>query len=337
MKICVFGAGAIGGYIGCSLNKAGADVSLIARGPHREAIEKNGLTLITGNNSETFNLKVTENPKELETQDYVILGVKAHAISSIVEDLKPLLNKNTSILSAVNGIPWWYFYKANSNTILENTHIDSVDPGGIIWKNLNPERALGCVVYPACEIVRPGVIKHIEGNRFSLGEPSGVNTDRLKILSDLFIRGGLKAPQKKNLRDEIWIKLWGNCSFNPLSAITGASLDIIGNNPSSRVLIRQMMEECQKVGEAVGVNFGVSIEKRINGASSIIGHKPSTRQDIEMKRPLEIDPIMSAIIEIGNKLKIPTPMLKHINSILKLKADYLGLYKRNDLIEKLTI
>ena len=162
-------------------------------------------------------------------------------------------------------------------------------------------------------------------------------TNRLKTLSDLFIKGGLKAPQKKNLRDEIWIKLWGNCSFNPISAITGASLDIIGNDQSSRVLIKQMMEECQKVGEAVGVHFGISIEKRIDGASSIIGHKPSTRQDIEMKRPLEIDPIMSAIIEIGNKLNIATPMLKHINSILKLKANYLGLYKRNDLIEKLTI
>ena len=337
MNICVFGAGAIGGYIGCCLSKAGANVSLIARGPHKEAIEKNGLTLITGNSSDTFNLKVTENPKELETQDYIIIGVKAHAIAGIVENLKPLLNKNTSILSAVNGIPWWYFYKANSNTTLENTHINSVDPDGIIWKNLNPERALGCVVYPACEIEKPGVIKHIEGNRFSLGEPSGINTDRLKILSDLFIKGGLKAPQKKNLRDEIWIKLWGNCSFNPISAITGASLDIIGNDLSSRNLIKQMMLECQKVGEAVGVNFGVSIEKRIDGASSIIGHKPSTRQDIEMKRPLEIDPIMSAIIEIGNKLNIATPMLKHINSILKLKANYLGLYKRNDLIEKLTI
>ena len=337
MNICVFGAGAIGGYIGCCLSKAGANVSLIARGPHKEAIEKNGLTLITGNSSDNFNLKVTENPKELETQDYIIIGVKAHAIAGIVENLKPLLNKNTSILSAVNGIPWWYFYKANSNTILENTHVDSVDPDGIIWKNINPERALGCVVYPACEIEKPGVIKHIEGNRFSLGEPSGINTDRLKILSDLFIKGGLKAPQKKNLRDEIWIKLWGNCSFNPISAITGASLDVIGNDPSSRLLIKEMMEECQRVGKAIGVNFSVTIEKRIDGASSIIGHKPSTRQDIEMKRPLEIDPIMSAIIEIGTKLNIPTPMLKHMNGILKLKADYLGLYKRSQLIENLTI
>ena len=235
------------------------------------------------------------------------------------------------------GLPWWYFYKSNTGTKLENTHIDSVDPHGIIWKTLNPKRALGCVVYPACEIEKPGTIKHIEGNRFSLGEPNGINSERLKILSDLFIKGGLKAPQKKNLRDEIWIKLWGNCSFNPISAITGASLDVIGNDPSSRLLIKEMMEECQRVGKAIGVNFSVTIEKRIDGASSIIGHKPSTRQDIEMKRPLEIDPIMSAIIEIGTKLNIPTPMLKHMNGILKLKADYLGLYKRSQLIENLTI
>ena len=237
------------------------------------------------------------------------------------------------VISAVNGIPWWYFYKANSGTNLENTHIDSVDPNGLIWDTINPKRAIGCVVYPACEIEKPGVIKHIEGNRFSLGEPNEVNSERLKTLSGLLISGGLKAPQKKQLRDEIWIKLWGNCSFNPLSAITGASLDILGTDPSSRLLIQNLMEECQKVGEAVGAKFNISIENRINGAASIIGHKPSTRQDIELKRPLEIDPIMSAIIEIGTKLDIPTPMLKHVNGILKLKANYLGLYNRNELID----
>ena len=337
INVCIFGAGAIGGYIGCSLSKAGANVSLIARGPHKEAIKKNGLTLISEEKSEIFNLKVTEHPSELETQDYIIIAVKAHAIAGIVDNLKPLLNDNTTILSAVNGLPWWYFYKSNSGTKLENSHIDSVDPHGIIWKTLNPKRALGCVVYPACEIQKPGVIKHIEGNRFSLGEPNGVNSERLKTLSDLFIKGGLKAPQKKNLRDEIWIKLWGNCSFNPISAITGASLDVIGNDPSARLLIKEMMMECQRVGEAIGVNFSVTIEKRIDGASSIIGHKPSTRQDIEMKRPLEIDPIMSAIIEIGTKTNVATPMLKHINGILKLKANYLGLYNRSQLIEDLTI
>ena len=337
INVCIFGAGAIGGYIGCSLSKAGANVSLIARGPHKEAIKKNGLTLISEEKTEIFNLKVTEHPSELGIQDYIIIAVKAHAIAGIVDNLKPLLNNNTTILSAVNGLPWWYFYKSNSGTKLENTHIDSVDPHGIIWKTLNPKRALGCVVYPACEIEKPGVIKHIEGNRFSLGEPNGVNSERLKILSDLFIKGGLKAPQKKNLRDEIWIKLWGNCSFNPISAITGASLDVIGNDPSTRLLIKEMMMECQRVGEAIGVNFNITIEKRIDGASSIIGHKPSTRQDIEMKRPLEIDPIMSAIIEIGTKTNVATPMLKHINGILKLKADCLGLYKRRQLIEDLTI
>tara|TARA_B110000046_G_scaffold73223_1_gene81051 strand:- start:91 stop:1107 length:1017 start_codon:yes stop_codon:yes gene_type:complete len=337
INICIFGAGAIGGYLGCCLSKAGANVSLIARGAHKEAIEKNGLRLISNENSENFNLKVTDNPKELNTQDYVILAVKAHAITNIVTSLQPLLNNETTVLSAVNGLPWWYFYKANSQTKLENSHIESVDPNGLIWNTIDPKRALGCVVYPACEIEKPGVIRHIKGNRFSLGEPDGINSERLKILSNLLIAGGLKAPQKKRIRDEIWIKLWGNCSFNPLSAITGASLDVIGNDLGSRLLITQLMEECQNVGQALGIKFNVSIEDRINGATSIIGHKPSTRQDIEMKRPLEIDPIMSAIIEIGQKLNIPTPMLKNINAILKLKADYLGLYQRNKTIELLTV
>ncbi|MDC1260876.1 2-dehydropantoate 2-reductase [Pseudomonadota bacterium] len=337
MNICIFGAGAIGGYLGCCLSKAGANVSLIARGAHKEAIEKDGLTLISNESSENFNLKVTDNPNDLNTQDYIILAVKAHAISNIVTSLQPLLNNKTTVLSAVNGLPWWYFYKANSQTKLENSYIESVDPNGLIWDTIDPKRALGCVVYPACEIEKPGVIRHIKGNRFSLGEPDGVNSERLKILSNLLIAGGLKAPQKKRIRDEIWIKLWGNCSFNPLSAITGASLDVIGNDSGSRMLITQLMEECQNVGQALGIKFNVSIEDRINGATSIIGHKPSTRQDIEMKRPLEIDPIMSAIIEIGQKLNIPTPMLKNINAILKLKADYLGLYQRSKVIESLTV
>ena len=337
VNVCVYGAGAIGGYIGCCLSNAGANVSLIARGPHKEAINKNGVTLISNGKSENFNLKVTENPKDLDTQDYIILGVKAHAIQNIATSLKPLMNDKTVVLSAVNGLPWWYFYKANSGTNLDNNHIETVDPKGLIWDTIDPKRALGCVVYPACEIASPGVIRHIEGNRISLGEPDGINSERLKILSSLMIAGGLKAPQKKHIRDEIWIKLWGNCSFNPISAITGASLDLIGNDPGSRRLVRELMQECQNVGEALGIKFRVSIEDRINGAASIVGHKPSTRQDIEMKRPLEIDPIMSAIIEIGVKLNIPTPMLKNINSILKLKAEYLNLYTRDEAIEVLTV
>ena len=337
VNICVYGAGAIGGYIGCCLSNAGANVSLIARGPHKEAINKNGITLISNGKSENFNLKVTENSKDLDTQDYIILGVKAHAIQNIATSLKPLMNDKTVVLSAVNGLPWWYFYKANSGTNLDNNHIETVDPKGLIWNTIDPKRALGCVVYPACEIASPGVIRHIEGNRISLGEPDGINSERLKILSNLMIAGGLKAPQKKHIRDEIWIKLWGNCSFNPISAITGASLDLIGNDPGSRRLVRELMQECQNVGEALGIKFRVSIEDRINGAASIVGHKPSTRQDIEMKRPLEIDPIMSAIIEIGIKLNIPTPMLKNINSILKLKAEYLNLYTRDESIEVLTV
>jgi 2-dehydropantoate 2-reductase len=226
----------------------------------------------------------------------------------------------------VNGLPWWYFHKANTNTELDDKPLISVDPEASIWTKIGPERAIGCVVYPACEISRPGIITHIEGNRISLGEPSGESTQRIKTLSDLMIKGGLKAPQKKRIRDEIWIKLWGNCSFNPVSALTGASLDKIAEDPDVRKLVAEIMNECKQVGEALSIRFAVSIEDRINGAGKIIGHKPSTRQDIEMGRPLEIDPLVTALIEIANQLQIDTPRLVGVTALLKLQARTLGLY-----------
>ncbi|MDA9672570.1 2-dehydropantoate 2-reductase, partial [Alphaproteobacteria bacterium] len=201
------------------------------------------------------------------------------------------------------------------------------------WKKIGPERALGCVVYPACEIAEPGVIQHNEGERFSLGEPSGEMTDRLKTLSSLLISGGLKAPQKRRIRDEIWIKLWGNCSFNPVSALTGASLDKIGEDASSRALVAAIMAEVQQVGEALGIRFNVSIDDRIKGAASIIGHKPSTRQDIELGRPLEIDPLVSAVLELSVGLGIETPSLRHVTALLMLQAEILGLYDRSEALE----
>ena len=247
-----------------------------------------------------------------------------------------MINEQTSIISAVNGLPWWYFYKANTGTDLDDKYIESVDPNGKIWNTFKPERAIGCVVYPACEITEPGVIKHNEGERFSLGEPDGTKSERLKKIANLLIAGGLKVPQKKNLRDEIWIKLWGNCSFNPVSALTNTTLDQIGNDKELIKLVRKLMEECQLVGEKIGVKFNVSIDDRIKGATSVIGHKPSTTQDLNAGKPLEIDPIIGSIIEIGNKLKIEMPNLKKINSRLKLKAENMGLYQRSKLIDEIT-
>ena len=327
-KICIFGAGAIGGYLAACLHDAGADVSLIARGPHLNAIKENGLKLEINGEMRSFNLNASDDPADFGQQDYVIIALKAHGIIHITESIQPLLGPETAVVSAVNGLPWWYFHKANTNTVLDDKPLISVDPEASIWTKIGPKRAIGCVVYPACEISKPGIITHIEGNRISLGEPSGESTKRIKTLSDLMIRGGLKAPQKKRIRDEIWIKLWGNCSFNPVSALTGASLDKIAEDLETRKLVAEIMSECKQVGEALSIRFAVSIEDRINGAGRIIGHKPSTRQDIEMGRPLEIDPLVTALIEIAKQLQIDTPRLVSISALLKLQARTLGLYQQ---------
>ena len=327
-KICIFGAGAIGGYLAACLHDAGTDVSLIARGPHLKAIKENGLKLEINGKIRSFQLNASDNPADFGQQDYVIIALKAHGITHITESIQPLLGPDTAVVSAVNGLPWWYFYKADTDTELDDKPLISVDPEASIWTKIGPERAIGCVVYPACEISKPGIITHIEGNRISLGEPSGESTKRIKTLSDLMIRGGLKAPQKKRIRDEIWIKLWGNCSFNPVSALTGAPLDKIAEDLETRKLVAEIMSECKQVGEALSIRFAVSIEDRINGAGRIIGHKPSTRQDIEMGRPLEIDPLVTALIEIAKQLQIDTPTLVSTSALLKLQARTLGLYQQ---------
>ncbi len=332
-KICIYGAGAIGGYMAAALAEAGADVSLIARGPHLAAIQQKGLRLQKNGEAKIYQLTASDNPADLGPQDYVIIALKANAISKIIDAMHPLLGPETAVVSAVNGLPWWYFHQADTGTDLDNKPLESVDPGGDIWKKIGPERAIGCVVYPACKITEPGVIQHNEGERFSLGEPSGEMTDRLKTLSSLLISGGLKAPQKRRIRDEIWIKLWGNCSFNPVSALTGASLDKIGEDASSRALVASIMAEVQEVGEALGIRFNVSIDDRIKGAASIIGHKPSTRQDIELGRPLEIDPLVSAVLELAVGLGIETPSLRHVTALLMLQAETLGLYDRSEALE----
>ena len=326
-KICIYGAGAIGGYLASALDQAGAEVSLVARGPHLRAIQEKGLRFQKNGQVYTHNLPASEKPIEFGPQDFVIITTKAHGIPKIAQNIIPLLGPTTAVVSAVNGLPWWYFYKAASGTSLDDKPLQSVDPRGVIWETIRPDRAIGCVVYPACEIVEPGLIHHLDGDRFTLGEPSSEPSERVKILSSLMIAGGLKAPQKKRIRDEIWIKLWGNCAFNPVSALTGATLDQIGQDPGSAVLVREIMTEVQRIGTAVGARFNISIDKRINGSTSIIGHKPSTRQDIEAGRPLEIDPLVTVILELADHLDIQAPTLQHISALLKLQAITLGLYE----------
>ena len=325
-RICIFGAGAIGGYLAATLDNAGAAVSLVARGPHLEAILKNGLTFEKDGVTSTHHLPASSDPADLGPQDVVFLAVKAHGIPAIIDGLKPLLHDDTIIVPAVNGLPWWYFHGAGTGTALDEQPLLAVDPDRRIWDEIGPQRAIGCVVYPACEIAAPGHVRHLDGDRFSLGEPSGERTDRIRDLSALMIAGGLKAPVRPRIRDEIWIKLWGNCSFNPVSALTGATLDEIGNDPGSRQLVTDIMTEVQAIGEAAGARFGVSIDKRIAGATAIVGHKPSTRQDIEAGRPLEIDPILTAVIELADRLEIEAPALSRVTALLKLQAATLGLY-----------
>ena len=332
-KICIFGAGAIGGYMAHALIKAGADVSLIARGPHLEGLRDNGLTLIKEGVAETLPVRATDTPEELGRQDYVISALKAHSVAPVIDRFKPLLANHTALVPAVNGIPWWYFYKAGSDSAMENRWLETSDPGGVQWAAFGPERAIGCVVYPACEISAPGQITLKSGDRFTLGEPDGQRSERVMKLSELLRSGGLRAPVKPRLRDEIWIKLWGNCSFNPVSALTGASLDLIGNDPASRAVIRDAMIECRKVGLAVGARFNVDIERRIQGGADIIGHKPSTRHDVELGRPMELDALTSTVLELARRLEIETPTLNAISALVRLQGSVLGLYDKQDSIE----
>ncbi|WP_051355519.1 2-dehydropantoate 2-reductase [Mesorhizobium erdmanii] len=336
-RICVFGAGAIGGYLAAALLVAGADVSIVARGRHLAAIRSSGLKLRQQKSERTFRVRATDDPRELGEQDYVIVGLKAHAVAPVIDLFKPLLGPATAVVPAVNGVPWWYFHHANSGTSLDETWLESVDPGGVQWQFFGPDRAIGCVVYPACDIPEPGVVRHLSGNRFTIGEPDGSQSERVRLLSELMITGGLKAPRKRGLRDEIWIKLWGNCSFNPVSALTGASLDIIGANGGCRQLVQDIMGECRAVGEAIGARFAIGIEQRIRGGAEIVGHKPSTTHDIELGRPLEIDPIVSSVIEIARRLNIATPHLDSIAALLRLKGQILGLYERKPSLEALIL
>lgn len=336
-RVCVFGAGAIGGYLAASLAAAGAEISLVARGPHLAAIQASGLKLRKGGEEKTYRIRATDDPRELGEQDYVIIGLKAHAVPPLVEQFAPLIGARTAIVPAVNGVPWWYFHGARTGTSLDGTWLESVDPGGAQWKVFGPERAIGCVVYPACDVPEPGVIHHSSGDRFTLGEPDGSSSARLRILSEMMIAGGLKAPRKSRLRDEIWIKLWGNSSFNPVSALTGASLDIIGADAACRQLIHDMMVECKAVGEAVGARFAVGIDQRIKGGTDIVGHKPSTRHDVELRRPMEIDPPVSSILEIARRLRIDTPILDAVAALVRMQGQVLGLYERRREIESLIL
>ena len=324
MKICIFGAGAIGGYMGAKLAQAGAEVSLVARGPHLAAMQARGLTLIEDGQSHTLPVRATANAAELGPQDYVILTLKAHSVPPVVGHILPLLGPDSTLVSGVNGIPWWYFHKIGGD--LEGRRLASVDPGDLQWDGFGPDRVLGCVVYPAAEVVEPGAIRHIEGNRFSLGEPSGEKTTRATRLSEALTAAGLKAPVRPRLRDEIWVKLWGNLSFNPISALTHATLDILCTDPGTRSVARAMMLEAQQIAERLGVKFPIDVDRRIDGGAAVGAHRTSMLQDLDAGRPMEIDALVASVAELGVLTGVATPTIDTVLALIRLRARMAGVY-----------
>jgi 2-dehydropantoate 2-reductase len=319
MKICIFGAGAIGGLIAAKLAAKGeTEISLVARGPHLAAMRERGLTLRCEDGESTIPVRATDRAGELGIQDFVVLALKAHAIPAILDDIRALLGPDTAVVTAQNGVPWWYFYKHGGPH--EGRRVEAVDPGGRIWAAIGPERAIGCVAHPAAEIDAPGVIRHIEGDRFPLGEPSGEKSERVLALSRVFVAAGLRAPVRPQIRNEIWVKLWGNLSFNPISALTGATLDRICADQGTRAVARAMMLEAQAIGEALGVSFPVDVDRRIEGAAAVGAHKTSMLQDLELGRPLEIDALVAAVQELGRVTGISTPSIDLVLALVRART-----------------
>ena len=310
MKICIVGAGATGGYLGVKLINAGFDVSLVARGAHLTAMKKKGLTLIENDKEITCSPKCSDSMKELGKMDFIFITLKAYSINGLVKEISTMFDENTSVISAYNGIPWWYFFGAEGQ--FKNYRIKCIDPKNIQWNVITPERIIGCVVYPATEIIEPGVIKHIEGNRFSLGEPNGAQTERISRISKAMARADLKAPVRKNIRQEIWMKLIGNLAFNPLSVITEETLDVLLLNEENKKTAYEAMKEASSIMDKLNVPMSISIDQRIEGAAKVGSHKTSMLQDYERGKELELDALVVAVKEIADLLGIKTPTIDRI-------------------------
>lgn len=324
MKICIYGAGAIGGYLGFKLAARGdADVSFIARGRNLEVLRDAGLTLREDGRAHTVPVTATDCPADLGPQDYVIVAVKAPAAPGIVDAMQPLLGRHTAVVTAMNGVPWWYFYELEGPW--KNRILYSVDPDGRQWHGIGPERAIGCVVYPAAEVVEPGLVAHHYGDRFIVGEPDGSRSERVRALSTALTDAGLRAPVR-GIRDEIWVKLWGNLCFNPISALTTGTLEEIATDPGTRAVARAMMIEARAIGEALGVKFKLDIETRIDGARDVGAHKTSMLQDLERGRRMEIDALLTVVQEMGELVSVSTPTIDAVLALVQQRARKAGCY-----------
>ena len=320
MKVAVVGAGAIGGFLGARLSLAGHDVTFIARNNNLAAISRNGFRLIEadGREQHAARARAVADGAEAGAQDFVLLTVKAHQVRDILSSMQGLLGPRTAVVTMINGVPWWYFQRLPGP--YENRTLESVDPGGTVAAAIGAERVIGSVVYPATELVEPGLVRVIEGNRFTLGEPDGSRSPRIEALSQAMMGAGFKAPVTKDIRAEIWLKLWGNASFNPVSALTHATLEGICRDPGGRAAVEAMMKEAQAVADKLGVAFKISIEQRIAGAEAVGAHKTSMLQDVEHGHALELEALVGSVVELGRITGTPTPAIDAVYGITGLLA-----------------
>jgi len=320
LKIAIIGVGAIGGYVGTRLALGGDDVTFIARGANLEALRSRGIRLMLADGTEqaVSRVNATDNYLAAGPQDAVVLALKAHQVEAVASEVPKLFGPDTVVVTMQNGIPYWYFHRHAG--LLEGTRVKSVDPTGVISEHIPCERVIGCVVYPAAELVAPGVVKHVEGNRFPLGEPDGTTSDRVTRMAAIFAKGGMQAPVLSDIRSEIWLKLWGNLTFNPISALSRATLASICRYPLSRALAQAMMTEAQEVANKLQITFRVPLEKRIAGAERVGHHKTSMLQDVEAARTLEIDALLGSVIELAQLTDTPVPHLDTVYALTKLLA-----------------
>jgi len=324
MKIAVFGAGAIGGYVAAKLHQGGADVSVIARGAHLRAIQANGLTVKSNGQTVNVRLPATDKAEDAGLQDYVIVTVKANALPAAAAEIAKMMGPNTVLVTISNGIPYWYFYGLDSPW--RDHVVESVDPGGRLFRLLPPHQVVGCIAFHAAEVKEPGVIEHTYANRFSLGEPDSSKRARAEALSQVLSNAGLNAPVHANIRNEIWLKLWGNLAFNPMSALTGLTVDQLAFRPDLRAAARTLMEEAATVAEALGARFTMSVDQRMDFTGSVGAHKTSMLQDLERGRPMEIDALLGAVVELARLTEKPVPLCAAVLAMLRGRARQAGLY-----------
>jgi 2-dehydropantoate 2-reductase len=325
MKICVFGAGAIGGYMAAELALAGFQVSVVARGAHLAAIRRNGIRLRIGGQEKLAKLPASDDPRDLGIQDFVICTLKAHQACESAHLFAPLLGPHSAVVTAMNGIPWWYFHCSGGR--FEGKTLSTVDPDGRQWTLIGPQRAIGCVVDPACEVVAPGVIEHHAYNRFILGEPDDTVSERVTVLANALTSAGFDAPVRQNIRWNVWLKLWGNVCFNPISLLTHTTLDRIATQPDLRAMCERIMLEAKAVADAVGVVIAPDmIARRLAAAGKVTGHRMSMLQDLERQRSLELDALVAAVQEIAGLVEVETPTIDAVLALARERGRQAGLY-----------